>query len=144
MPKRRVLFLCTGNSARSQMAEGLLRHLAPGDFDVVSAGTEPKGLNPLAVAAMAELGIDISGQGAKSVDAFVDERFDDVITLCDEANEACPVFPKAGHRLHWGFEDPAKATGPEADRLATFRRVRDEIRATIERYVASARGRALA
>jgi arsenate reductase len=139
MPKRRVLVLCTGNSARSQMAEGLLRHLAPGDFEVVSAGTEPKGLHPLAVAAMAELGVDISGQSSKSVDAFVDERFDDVITLCDEANEACPTFPNATRRLHWGFDDPAKAAGSDAERLDAFRRVRDEIHAAIERLVAAER-----
>jgi arsenate reductase len=139
MPKRRVLFLCTGNSARSQMAEGLLRHLAPGDFDAVSAGTEPRGLQPLAVAAMAELGVDISDQSSKSVDAFVDERFDDVITLCDEANEACPTFANARRRLHWSFDDPAKATGSETERLAAFRRVRDEIHAAIERYFAAER-----
>jgi arsenate reductase len=119
------------------MAEGLLRHLAPGDFDAVSAGTEPKGLHPLAVAAMAELGVDISGQTSKSVDGFIEERFDVVITLCDEANEACPTFPNAARRLHWSFADPAQATGSTAERLAAFRRVRDQIRSAVERLIAS-------
>ncbi len=140
MPKRRVLFLCTGNSARSQMAEALLRHRAPDGFEVVSAGTEPKGLNPLAVRAMAELGIDIAGQRSKSLDEYLDEPFDYVITLCDDANESCPTFPHARNRLHLGFADPAKAGGSKEERLAVFRRVRDEIRHALDRFVEEAAG----
>ncbi|MEX1253236.1 MAG: arsenate reductase ArsC [Dehalococcoidia bacterium] len=137
MTKQRVLFLCTGNSARSQMAEALLRHLAPEAFDVSSAGTAPKGLHPLAVRAMAELGIDIASQRSKSVDEYLSEPFDYVITLCDDANESCPSFANARDRLHWGFEDPARATGDEDQQLGVFRRVRDEIRVALERFVAS-------
>lgn len=119
------------------MAEGLLRHSVVCSYDVASAGTEPKGLHPLAVAAMAEIGIDISGQTSKAVAGFKDQRFDYVITLCDEANEACPTFPNAVRRLHWGFDDPAKAPGSDEERLATFRRARDEIRSAIEAFVSS-------
>src|SRR5262245_28211762 len=110
MAKRRVLFLCTGNSARSQMAEGFLRAAAGDRFDVASAGTHPAGLNPLAVGAMLELGIDISGHAAKSLDAFLERRFDFVITVCDRAKKTCPVFPGATTMLHWSFDDPASAT----------------------------------
>lgn len=130
--KRRVLFLCTHNSARSQMAEGLLRHLGGIGFDVFSAGTEATRVRPLAIRAMAELGLDISGHASKSLDRYLGEPFDAVITVCDDANETCPVFPGAGRRLHWSFDDPSKATGTEDEQLATYRRVRDEIRARIE------------
>jgi len=133
----RVLFVCTHNSARSQMAEGFLRHLSGGAFDVYSAGTEPGELHPLAVEAMAEEGIDISGQRAKSVDDFVRQAFDYVITLCDEANETCPFFPNARTRLHWSFPDPSTATGSHEERLAVFREVRDGIRVRVEQFVAS-------
>jgi arsenate reductase len=128
----RVLFLCTHNSARSQMAEGLLRHLAGERFEVMSAGTEATHLRPLAIRAMDEIGIDISRQESKTLDRYVGESFDYVITVCDEANEACPFFPGAKNRLHWSLEDPAQATGSEEERLAVFRRVRDELRERIE------------
>jgi arsenate reductase len=128
MTKARVLFLCTHNSARSQMAEGLLRSLGGGGFDVASAGTEARGVNPLAVHVMAEIGIDISGQNSKTLDRFLGQPWDYVITVCDSANEACPIFPQAIRRLHWSFDDPSAATGTEAERLRVFRRVRDEIK----------------
>ena len=130
--KRRVLFICTHNSARSQMAEGLLRSLAGEDFEVFSAGTEATFVRPLAIRAMAELGIDISGQQSKTLDRYIGERFDDVITVCDDAAEACPVFPGTVRRRHWSFEDPSKATGNEAEQLGVYRRVRDAIRERIE------------
>ena len=125
--KRRVLFLCTGNSARSQMAEGLLRHYGGERFDVHSAGTRPSHVNPFAVEAMRELGIDISTHWSKSVDEFTGQAFDYVITVCDRASEECPVFPAETRRVHWGFEDPAAVEGLDAEKLAVFRRVRDKI-----------------
>jgi arsenate reductase len=127
-----VLFLCTHNSARSQMAEGLLRYLAGERFEVMSAGTEAAHVRPLAVRAMAEVGVDISGQESKTLKRYLGEPFDYVVTVCDEANEACPFFPGAKNRLHWSLEDPAQATGSEEERLAVFRRVRDELRDRIE------------
>lgn len=130
--KQRVLFICTHNSARSQMAEGLLRHLGGKRFEVFSAGTEATRVRPLAIRAMAEVGIDISGQQSKTLDRYLDEPFDDVITVCDTAAEACPVFPGATRRRHWSFEDPSKARGNEAEQLEVYRRVRDEIRSRIE------------
>ena len=129
--RRRVLFLCTHNSARSQMAEGLLRHLAGDRFEVYSAGTEATAVRPEAIAAMAELGVDISGQESEALDRYFDEPFDCVVTVCDDANEACPVFPGAKSRLHWSFRDPSRATGEE--RLEVFRAVRDEILDRIQR-----------
>jgi arsenate reductase (thioredoxin) len=126
--KTRVLFLCTHNSARSQMAEGLLRDLAGDQFEVMSAGTEATHVRPLAVRAMEEIGVDISSQESKTLDRYLDQPFAYVITVCDDANEACPFFPAAQSRLHWSFEDPSKAEGTEEERLAVFRRVRDEIR----------------
>jgi arsenate reductase (thioredoxin) len=114
------------------MAEGLLRHLAGNRFEVVSAGTEATHVRPLAVRAMDELGIDISKQESKTLDRYLGETFDYVITVCDDANEACPVFPGAKRRLHWSFEDPAQATGSEEERLRVFQSVRDEIRGRIE------------
>ena len=128
----RVLFLCTHNSARSQMAEGFLRELGGDRFDVESAGTAATRVNPLAIQAMAEVGIDISLHEAKTVDRFVNERFDLVITVCDDAAEACPVFPNARERRHWSFPDPSKATGDDDTRFAVFTRVRDSIRGRIE------------
>lgn len=130
--QKRVLFLCTHNSARSQMAEGLLRHLGGDRYAAFSAGTEATGVRPLAVRAMAELGFDIAGQESKTLDRYLGAPFAAVITVCDDANEACPIFPGAGRRLHWSFDDPSKATGTEAEQLATYRRVRDAIRARIE------------
>ncbi len=133
--RKRVLILCTGNSARSQMAEGILRHLGGDRFDVWSAGTEPTGLNPLAVRAMQELGLDISAHRSKSVDEFRGQEFDYVITVCDNAKENCPVFPGLNERIHWSFEDPAVAVGETDARLSVFRRVRDEIRERLNDFV---------
>jgi arsenate reductase (thioredoxin) len=133
VPQRsRILFLCTHNSARSQMAEGLLRQLAGDRFEVMSAGTEATHIRPLAIRAMDEIGIDISGQESKTLDRYLDEPFDYVITVCDDANEACPFFPGAANRLHWSFEDPSRVEGSEEERLAVFRSVRDRIRERIE------------
>jgi arsenate reductase (thioredoxin) len=133
VPQRsRVLFLCTHNSARSQMAEGLLRQLAGDRFEVMSAGTKATHIRPLAIRAMDEIGIDISGQESKTLDRYLDEPFDYVITVCDDANEACPFFPGAANRLHWSFEDPSRVEGLEEERLAVFRSVRDQIRERIE------------
>ena len=131
MPARRVLFLCTHNSARSQMAEGLLRSLGGDRFEAHSAGTEATGVRPLAVKAMRELAIDISTQTSKTLDPYVDQRFDYVITVCDDANESCPIFPNATHRLHWSLPDPSKATGTEEQQLAVYRTVREELRTRI-------------
>jgi arsenate reductase len=133
--KPKVLFLCTGNSCRSQMAEGLLRHLGGSRFEAVSAGTRPVGLNPGAVAVMDELGIDISGHTSKHVDSLAGEDFRHVITVCDNARETCPVFPAAVNTLHWSFDDPAGASGTQEERMAVFRRVRDEIRARIQKFL---------
>jgi arsenate reductase (thioredoxin) len=130
--KTRVLFLCTHNSARSQMAEGLLRHLAEDRFEAYSAGTEATHVRPLAIRAMADLGVDISGQESETLDGYLDLPFDYVVTVCDDANEACPHFPNARLRLHWSLRDPSGATGADEDRLEVFRSVRDELRARIE------------
>jgi len=135
--KTKVLFVCTHNSARSQMAEGFLRRLGGDAIEATSAGTEPGELHPLAVEVMAEEGIDISGQHAKSVDDFVQQRFDYVITVCDDANESCPIFPNALHRLHWSFPDPSMAGGTHEECLAVFRQVRDGVKARVEQFVAS-------
>jgi arsenate reductase (thioredoxin) len=124
--------LCTHNSARSQMAEGLLCRLAGNRFEVYSAGTEATGVRPQAVEVMNEIGIDISGQQSKPLQQYLGQPFDYVITICDAANEACPVFPGAKQRLHWSFEDPAAAVGSEEERLMVFRTVRDDIKEHIE------------
>ncbi|RPH77447.1 MAG: arsenate reductase ArsC, partial [Candidatus Rokuibacteriota bacterium] len=134
--KERVLFLCTHNSARSQMAEAWLRALAGDRYEVASAGTESTRVHPLALRAMAEAGVDLAGHASKTLDRFVGERWDWVITVCDAANEACPVFPGAARRLHWGFDDPSRAAGDDEARLAVFRRVRDEIRARLAGWLA--------
>lgn len=131
--KQRVLFLCTHNSARSQMAEALLRSLGGDRFEAFSAGTEASHVRPLAIRAMAELGIDISGQQSKTLDRFLNEPFDAVITVCDQANEACPVFFGARERLHWSFPDPSTAEGSEEQQLEVYRQVRDGIRARVQR-----------
>jgi arsenate reductase len=141
MEKTKVLFLCTHNSARSQMAEGLLRNLAGNRFEVMSAGTEATHVRPLAVRAMDEVGIDISGQESKTLERYLGETFDYVITVCDDANEACPVFPGARRRLHWSFEDPAQATGSEEERRRVFQSVRDQIRERIEGELLTEDGR---
>jgi arsenate reductase (thioredoxin) len=126
--KKRILILCTGNSARSQMAEGLLRHDAGEGFEVFSAGTKPSHVRPEAIAVMRELGIDISGHLSKSVDEFAGQSFDYVLTVCDNAKESCPVFAGRTVTIHKNFEDPAALQGSGGQRLALFRRVRDEIR----------------
>jgi arsenate reductase len=136
--KPKVLFLCTHNSARSQMAEGLLRHLAGDRFEVYSAGTVATLVRPEAIAAMAELGVDISKQESKTLERYLKESFEYVITVCDAANEACPVFPGARRRLHWSFEDPSRTTGAEEERLKKFCSVRDEIRERIEKELVAA------
>ena len=128
MAKQRVLVLCTGNSARSQMAEGLLRHDAEDRFDVESAGTKPGQVRPEAIAAMREIGIDISSHRSKHVDEFQNQPFDYVLTVCDNAKETCPIYPGQTNRIHHSFEDPAAVQGSEEERLAAFRRVRDQIR----------------
>src|SRR5919201_3370636 len=128
-----VLFLCTHTSARSQMAEGLLRHFSAGRFEAFSAGTEATHVRPLAIRAMNEIGIDISGQQSKTLDQFLGQRFDAVITVCDQANEACPVFFGARERLHWTFPDPAQASGTEEEQVSAYRLVRDGLRERIER-----------
>jgi len=134
--RQRVLVLCTHNSARSQMAEGLLRALASDRFDVASAGTEATRVHPLAIRAMDELGIDLRGHSSKTVDRLLAEPWDYVITVCDSANERCPLFPGRTTRLHWSFEDPSAVTGSEDERLAVFRQVRDAIAARLRGWVA--------
>ena len=129
----RVLFVCTHNSARSQMAEAFLRELGGDRFEVESAGTEPGRLHPMAIQAMAESGIDISLQESKSVERFIDDAFDLVVTVCDEASEACPYFPNARRRIHWSFPDPSRATGTDEERFAVFLQTREAIRERIER-----------
>ena len=139
--KERVLILCTGNSARSQMAEGLLRYDAGERFEVESAGTHPSRVRSEAVEAMREIGIDISSHRSKSVAEFEGQHFDVVITVCDRANETCPIFPGAPTRIHWSFADPAAVEGDDQTRLDAFRRVRDSLRASLAEFAASrARG----
>ena len=134
MPKQSVLILCTGNSARSQMAEGLLRHMAGDRLEVASAGTKPSFVRPEAIAAMRELGIDLTGHHSKSVDEFIGHPFNYVITVCDNAKESCPIFPAVTRQMHWPFADPP---GPNEEteelRMSAFRRVRDEMRAHFEK-----------
>lgn len=134
MHKKRVLILCTGNSARSQMAEGLLRHLAGDRFEVNSAGTHPSTLNPYAVLAMAEIGIDIRDQYSKSLDQFLQKEFDYVITVCDRAAESCPLFSGLAKRIHWSFPDPAAVEGDHQEKLTAFVQVRDAIKTQLENW----------
>ena len=131
----RVLFVCTGNSARSVMAEALLRIRGGDAFEVHSAGTEPKGINPLTLRTLAEAGIDASWARSKTVTEYLGQRFDYVVTVCDQARQVCPVFPGAGQSLHWGYEDPAEATGTEEERLAVFRRVFIQIGERINQFI---------
>jgi arsenate reductase len=139
-PKPSVLILCTGNSCRSHLAEGLLRAAAGDLFTVHSAGSKPAGyVHPLAVRAMQEIGIDISGHRSKSMTEFLATPIETVITVCGVADQACPVFPGQVNRHHWPFDDPAHATGTDEERLAVFRRVRNEIRRTLDAYVAGRR-----
>jgi len=125
--RRRALIVCTHNAARSQMAEAWLRALASDRFEVASAGTEATAVHPLAIRAMDEVSISLTGHTSKTLDRFIGDPWDYVITVCDSANERCPVFPGAKHRLHWSFDDPSRASGTEDERLRVFRRVRDEI-----------------
>jgi len=126
--KKKILFLCTGNSARSQMAEGLMRNLRGDEFDVCSAGSKPKGVHPLAIEVMEEIGIDISSHRSKRLDEYWNKEFDYIVTLCAQANETCPLFPGEGKKIHQGFSDPAALDGTEEERLEVFRRVRDELK----------------
>ena len=131
----RVLFVCTHNSARSQMAEVVLRHTGAGAFDVFSAGTEVGVVNPLTIRVLTEVGFDASGLRSKSVKEFLGQRFDYVITVCDQARQACPVFPGSGESLHWGYEDPSEAVGTEAERLVVFRRVFTQLGERIRQFI---------
>ena len=133
--KPNVLFLCTGNSCRSQMAESFLRQMAGERFNAHSAGTNPTSVNPLAIAVMGEKGIDISQHRSKNATEYLEQRFRYIITVCDHANEHCPIFPGPSIRLHWSFADPAAAKGTEEERLRVFRRVRDEIQDKIRSFV---------
>ena len=138
MTRPRVLFVCTHNSARSQMAEGLLRVLGGDRFEAASAGTEKTSVNPLAIRAMAERGIDISGHASKTVDGLLQEGWDYLVTVCDDANERCPFVPGIRTRLHWSFPDPSRATGTPEERLAVFCRVRDQIEARLSEWLRTA------
>ena len=137
--KETVLFLCTGNSCRSQMAEGLLRSLDGDRFEACSAGTDPHGVNPKAVAAMQEIGVDIRGQKSEHVDSYLGVGVDTVISVCDSAASNCPTFPEGVRRIHWSFDDPAGATGTPAERMTAFRRVRDEIHRALTDWIAADR-----
>lgn len=142
--KPTILILCTGNSCRSHMAEGILRRAAGDILDVQSAGSRPAGyVHPQAIAVMREIGIDISDHRSKHMDEFLNQKVDTVITVCGNADQACPMFPGQVHRHHWGFDDPAHATGTEEEVLAEFRRVRDQIRLVFEAYAAGVRQGAL-
>lgn len=132
-----MLFLCVHNSARSQMAEGFLRARGGDRFEAHSAGNEATEIRPLAISAMAELGIDISGQRSKGLTEYAGQRFDYAVTVCDDAKEACPYFPNAAHQVHWRFDDPSAAEGSDEQRRAVFRRVRDEIGREIDDFVGS-------
>jgi arsenate reductase (thioredoxin) len=134
---KKVLFICSGNSARSQMAEGFMKRLGHGEWKVESAGIFPSYVHPLAIRVMEEVGIDISEQTSKSMDPFLDQGFDCVITLCDHAAKFCPAFKGRGKRVHWSFDDPAAAIGTIEERLVVFRRVRDEIKTQIELFLKS-------
>ncbi|HMJ80519.1 MAG TPA: MerR family transcriptional regulator [Candidatus Dormibacteraeota bacterium] len=135
----RVLFVCTGNSARSQLAEALLRQHGGDDFQVFSAGTTPKGVNPYTVRVLAEVGVDWSAARSKSVDEFLDQPFDYVVTVCDRARQTCPIFPGEHNTLHWGLDDPAEVEGTDAEKLAAFQRTRREIMARLDPFIELAR-----
>jgi arsenate reductase len=137
MTKRRVLFVCVHNSARSQMAEGMLRAWAGDRYEVASGGTEATGVRPEAIAVMGELGIDISGHASKTIEGFMGQPWDWLIPVCEEACEACPYVPGAKTVLRWSFDDPAAATGSEEERLTEFRRVRDELATEIRAFIAA-------
>lgn len=137
MTAARVLILCTANSSRSQMAEGLLRHIAGESLDVYSAGAQPSAVNPLAIRAMAARGLDITSHRSKSVTEFFDQPFDYVVTVCDHAAESCPFFPGKAERIHWSFPDPAAVIGTEDERFASFVSVRDTLEATLKTWYES-------
>jgi arsenate reductase len=137
---KRLLFLCTSNSCRSQMAEALTKHIGRDSWRAFSAGTKPRPIHPLTHRALGELGIDMAGQRPKGVEEFEGERFDLVVTVCDDARESCPVPPPAADYRHWSLTDPAAASGSEAERLAVFRRVRDDLRSRIEALLAEHEG----
>jgi len=142
MTKPAVLILCTGNSCRSHLAEGILRHLAGDLFDVYSAGSNPAGyVHPKAIAVMKEIGIDISGHTSKHMSQFLNQKIDTVITVCGKADQACPMFPGQVNRYHWGFDDPAHAQGTEEEILSVFRHVRDQIKLVFGAYAAGYRER---
>lgn len=132
---KKVLFLCTGNSCRSQMAEGLLRNLAGGKFEVFSAGVKSTHVNPLAIKVMQEIGIDISKQYSKSVTEFLGQQFDYVVTVCDNARQTCPIFPGKYEKIHWNLEDPALAQGSEEDKIKVFRKIGDQIKHEIKAFL---------
>jgi arsenate reductase len=134
MLKKKVLFLCTANSCRSQMAEGIVNHFIGDRIEAFSAGTEASFVNPRAIAVLREIGIDVSGHRSKNVDEFAGDRFDFTVTLCGDARDKCPIFAGGGDRVHIGFSDPAKATGSEEEIMEAFRRVRDEIREGLLEY----------
>ena len=134
MTKRRILILCTGNSARSQMAEGLLRHAAGDRYEVFSAGVSPSQVRPEAIAVMREIGIDLNGHRSKHVAEFAGQSFDYVLTVCDNARESCPVFPGPAVTIHHSFADPAECSGPEEEKLALFRKVRDQVREYLRNF----------
>ena len=134
--KTKVLILCTGNSCRSQMAEGFLRDFGGDAYEAHSAGTTPSAVNPLAVEAMREAGVDISQQRSKNVTEYLGQHFPVIITVCDNAAKNCPIFPGPALRLHWPFQDPAEATGTPEERIAAFRKVRDEISLRIQSWIA--------
>lgn len=140
MNKKRALFVCTHNSARSQIAEGLLRHLAGDNFEAASAGTEATSVRPEAIRAMSEIGVGISGQESETLDRYLGEHFDYVITVCDAAGESCPAFPGPAERLHWSMPDPSQAAGTEEERLEVFRFVRDRLKARIEGELLDGKG----
>lgn len=131
---KRILVLCTANSARSQMGEGLFRHEGNGQYEVASAGTRATRVRPEAIKVMAEIGIDISSHRSKAVDEFEGQHFDYVVTVCDNARDNCPIFPAGTERIHWSFEDPAAVEGSDEDRLHAFRRIRDQIHAHVKEF----------
>lgn len=137
MSKSRVIILCTGNSCRSQMAEGWWRHFGGDDWEVFSAGLTPHGLNPLAIRAMQEADIDITSHTSDALDRYLNDPFDLIVTVCGHADEVCPTFPNAPNRAHWPFDDPAKTTGSDEERMPEFRRVRDEIKSRVELFLNS-------